>query len=379
MAKNFKLNEITRQDRGIIANSNPIVQTFGVDSNIVNSIIYYLSAKCTMNLFREIDFIVPEFAKFMEISVKNLYAEHSSISKNPMERKRATIGGHEFSSVIEYNLLEMSRKAVLLSNVKHYKDDVRTSITGMLLLESMVLINPNKKVPNKPFIYRIRFSPNISHNLYNNYLLVENKSYVKVGKGKGGAERKMLYNILCSRINTMVSRTHFYQNHFSTTVDYLIEKMQGVSLQSEDLLKNEPKYKKRYLIRKLDSIKSLSTLDFNYEFSGHSPTSEQYQITITFTDKTLESFAGLDYVKFQSAIYKELFNYYAQKYGEGETLQNNVNNFNDWAINRGNSDKEDEYQKINTVINSYRRYFKKEINREEALFMLSTHLDENTI
>ena len=379
MGKITKFREVTRQDRGVIANANPIVQTFGADSNLVNNIIYFLGAKCVSNLFGELEFSTSEFAKFMEISTKNLYDQHPALTNNPKERKRATVAGHEFSTVIEYTLLEMTRRAVLLSNVRYYQNEIHTNVTGMLLLESMTIINPDKKAANKPFIYRVRLNPNISHNLFNSYLLVENKSYINVGKGKGGAERKMLYNVLCARINTMVSETHFYKNKFTVSVDYLIKIMQGVSLQSENILATEPRFKKRFLIRKLDSIKALSSLDFTYEFSGHTPISEAYQITITFSDQTLNNFTSLDYVKFQSAIYKELFEYYEKKYGEGKTLQLNVNGFNEWVIDFSPVAKEDESKKINTVISCYKRYFKREINKDEALFLLSTHLDENSV
>lgn len=298
-----KPESLARYHSGLIQDFQALNTNFAELSYIVRDIIIYLNKRKATNLFGYIEFELNEFANLMGYSVGYL---RSSANYNV---KKITYGDHLWDSKIETALLLMLKSNFIFST--NYKG-LYSEIRSIQIINYLKVYYKNET--NGVRKYEVCPGPYLFDSFYREFNIINFDDYIKIQQKLSNSKNKgVLTNLylFLLRVKQVAIRN---SNHYSLTVDDLSTAL-GI-----EITEDNHKIRKRRLSRLLDSLRTIQSLQYSYEYKRLAVKSRfEYNVVITFDAKP----AAIDaeYTKFQCYIINALKLTYYKSSGFKEDLK----------------------------------------------------------
>jgi hypothetical protein len=329
--KNIDLKRTLRFERNFV--NYPVVfnNNFGADSNLILSILGYISSEFKNNLFGYTTFRLSDFCKKHGLYKNHLMDLHPLFKNIPegelLKPKRGIVNpfvdsyGHVYKSVFDHCIYRMMKENVIFSDenakgqsltrVKHIQQV--GGISSIQLLKSVRILNEHSRSANEEYVYELTLGSDIFQNMaYRYFIQMKEDNFIELGKNRAGINKRGLYfyllgeqnRCLASKVPTNISTPNF---------DLLVR---------HAMLKNSKiRNNKQTLIKYLDLIGSKEYLNFKHNLKSVDLDDPKFKIIIEFQNlKYLESYENQ---RMFSGIVDSLENHFKTVVAEGREYIDN--------------------------------------------------------
>src|SRR5699024_5905848 len=244
--------------------------SFEENAGIVQDFILFILHRMQFDLFG--------FATFKLSDFTNATGRHRPTLSYLVDRfekgleKAPERGGYKFQTVFDFALYEMMQKNLIFEKAYTTIEGKRERKQEVIriIADLKITYDPQNK---KTKIYQVKISNELLNGFVRRYYTIDFQAYKKIGKGRGGDERKT-FMIYIAKLRHIL-----WSKNMRTTTLALNQLVQAAGIKAV-----EPKHKKQNVKRLLDTVRTKTGFPLEYEFiSGNAAYAYFVKLTFPYT------------------------------------------------------------------------------------------------